>query len=200
MFNFLQSNWVPVIAAFIAGFFALTQIRANNITNSRIRWLENLKNILSEFTSECTVLTIEEGVSKTIKYRQSINESSEEADGFLKNANNKIIDRLKTISIKHDLLKLNLNPKENLHLKFEKHLDAYMELINQIPLKKTDHILLSKKISKQEEMLLLLSRLILKLEWEKTKRSYLSFKYYTLFGKGKEIKKEVLQVKLEENE
>lgn len=88
--------------------------------------------------------------------------------------NESIIEHLKIIESKHNLIKLNLNPKENLHKKLETLLDEYMDLFNQIPTQKTieSYNLLTRKKSAHSDTIILLIRYVMKLEWEKTKRSY----------------------------
>ena len=60
-------RWLPLIVAILTGIFALSQVRSNNITNARIKWLENLKQVLTDFISECAIYQIKEGVSKGIE-------------------------------------------------------------------------------------------------------------------------------------
>jgi hypothetical protein len=194
--KFMQ--WLPVIVAFLAGSFALHQIRSNNITNARIKWLENLKQLVTDFFSECAVLQMKEGVSRGINERREIDPTNENAQSYYDRINESIIDHLKIIESKHDLIKLNLNPKEDLHLKFENILDNYMDFFNKIPKHKTpeEYKDLIRTMSSYSETLNLLTRYILKLEWEKTKRSFLSKEYYMKFGMGRKIKTEALELEI----
>lgn len=189
---------LPLLAVFIAGSLALNQIRANNITNARIKWLENLKQLVSDFFSECTILILKEGVSDAINKRRELAPTDPTVQAYYDKINESIIDHLKIIESKHDLIKLNLNPKEDLHLKFEKLLDGYMDLLNKIPSLKSKPEFgeLSKKMSLHSDTLILLSRFIIKLEWEKTKRSFFRRKYYLFFGKGRRILKEAKSLEI----
>ena len=63
------TRWLPLLATLVAGIFALSQIRSNNITNARIQWLQNLKQVLTDFLSECLSLQLKEGLSKGINER-----------------------------------------------------------------------------------------------------------------------------------
>ena len=71
------SQWFPIFFVFIAGFFALHQIRSNNITNARIKWLDNLKLSVADFFSEATGLLMKEGVARAINLRRQ-NEPNKE--------------------------------------------------------------------------------------------------------------------------
>lgn len=188
-------KWLPLIIAFIAGSYALHQIRSNNITNARIKWLDNLKTLISDFFSECADLIIKENISNEINERRKSEPINERMEAQLNRINESLLDHFKMINSKHDLIKLNLNPKEELHQKFESLFDAYMALLNKIPTSKNTYEelgVLIKKMDTYSDVLILLTRYILKLEWEKTKRSYFFRKYYMKFGKGKNLLKEAL--------
>ena len=193
--KFIQ--WLPILVVFIAGAFALHQIRSNNITNARIKWLENLKQIISDFFSECAILQLKWGLLQRIDEESKLTTTNQNIQSFYDKINDSIIDNLKIIESKHDLIKLNLNPKENLHLKFENILDIYMRIIDEIPSNKNleKYEGLVKGLAAYSETLKLLIRYIMKLEWEKTKRSYLSKYCYMKFGKGKKILKEAMSLK-----
>ena len=190
-------QWLPLLVTFTAGMFALFQIRSNNITNARIRWLENLKQVLTEFLSECATLQLKKGVSKEIDERGKEAPVPEAAQVYYNKISEETIDHLKTIEAKHDLIKLSLNPKEEVHQKLDKLLDEYMELFNKIPTPHTtqDYNALLRKMSAYSNTIVLLVRYIMKLEWEKTKRLYLSRYIFMNFGKGERLLAEALGLK-----
>jgi uncharacterized protein YneR len=192
------TRWLPLLVVTVAGFFALSQIKSNNITNARIKWLENLKQVLTDFISESSSFQLKEGVSIGIAKNNPKEEISVYAQSFLNKITESTIEHLKIIECKHDLIKLNLNPKEILHQKLEILLDEYMEMFNQIPSQSNinDYHVLIRKMSAHSETIILLVRYIMKLEWEKTKRSYLSGIFYMNFGKGKKILHDALNLKL----
>lgn len=43
---------IPILLALFAGFVALTQVKSNIISSSRVKWVEDLRNILSLYCSE----------------------------------------------------------------------------------------------------------------------------------------------------
>ncbi len=108
---------------------------------------------------------------------------------------------MKTLTAKYYLIKLNLNPKEELHNKFEKLLEDYMELINQIPQvkDKAKASQLLKDLTTTSDNIVLLNRYLVKLEWEKTKRHSLNRFFYFKIGKGKKLLQESLALKLDIN-
>jgi len=192
------TRWLPLLLVILAGFFALSQIRSNNITNARIKWLENLKQVLTDFISESNAFQLKEGINIGIlKNKQKI-EISEYAQSFINKITENTIEHLKIIECKHYLIKLNLNPKELLHQKLEILLDNYIEMFYQISVQNTidEYNDLILKMSANSDIIILLVRYIMKLEWEKTKRSYLSRIFYMKFGKGKKILKEALSITL----
>lgn len=192
------TRWLPLLATLVAGIFALSQIRSNNITNARIKWLENLKQVLTDFLSECFILQMKEGLSKGINERGEKAKIPETSMAYLNKINESTIEHLRIIESKHDLIKLNLNPKEDLHQKLETLLDNYMDLFNKIPAQKStdEYNALLRKMSAHSDTIVLLIRYIMKLEWEKTKRPYLSRKWYMNFGKGRVTLHEALCLSL----
>jgi hypothetical protein len=192
------TRWLPLLATLIAGIFALFQIRSNNITNARIKWLENLRRIFTEFLSECMILQFEEGLAKQITAQDASTKVGDSTLAYLNKINESYLEHLKIIDSKYHLIKLNLNPKEDLHQKLESLLDNYMRLLNKIPTQKSvgDYYALLQKMSPHSDIIVLLIRYIIKLEWEKTKRPYLSRKWYMKFGNGKKILHEALCLNL----
>src|SRR4051812_4807353 len=178
--TFLQ--WLPLIIVFVAGSLALHQIRVNNITNARIKWLDNLKQLISEFFSEAATILLKEGLVVEIdRKRAEKKDLLNYVESFSDEMRKSIVGHLKVIGIKHNLILLNLNPKEEIHMKFEQLLEDYMKLFNDIPEKKYQQESFEEiveKMSAYSGTLTLLARFIMKLEWEKTKRSFISRKYY----------------------
>ncbi len=194
--NIIQ--FIPLIVAFTAGGFALLQIRSNNITNARLKWLDNLKQILTEFLAECAILQLKQGLTTGIDERRQFAPISDSTQTYYNKITESIIEHLKLIDSKYDLIKLNLNPKESLHLKLEKLLDNYMDLFNEMPKHETteSYNALIRKMSAYSDTIVLLVRYIMKLEWEKTKRHNISRLYFMKLSKGKTLLSEALELKL----
>jgi len=191
------SQWLPIFVVFIAGFFALHQIRSNNITNARIKWLDNLKLSVADFFSEATGLLMKEGVARAINLRRQNEPNKEQHQLDYDKMNHSVMEHLQAIELKYSLLKLNLNPKEKLHVNFEKLLESFMDLINKIPdISDNEFRSLLHEITICNSKLIEISRYVIKLEWERTKRSYLSRLYYKNLGKGRKLMNEGIDITL----
>jgi hypothetical protein len=191
--EFIQ--WAPLIVALIAGLFALMQIRLNNITNARIRWLDALRQLVADFSSEVISLSIKMGVISHVDALRESGHHSNLAEEFTKALNGEKIPQLQRIQLKYDLIRLNLNPKEEIHIQMETILDRYMDMINEIPIKEGEELhKLNVDMRVGYEKLILISRLVMKLEWEKAKQ--VPFRYWVFMkcGLGKTIKQEALSI------
>lgn len=188
-------SWLPLIGVIIAGSFAIAQIRLNNITNSRIKWLDGLKALIADFNSEVFRLSLNKSVVKRIDSLKEQGYSSNLADDFASTVNNGLVKQLKVIQYKFYMIRLNLNPKEDLHIALTEVIDYLMDLINQIPKTTNEqHPELVEKMTACSDRIVLIARLIFKLEWEKLKRNWLFRKLYLNFGAGESIRKEILEL------
>lgn len=97
-----SSQWLPLIISLIAGFFALKQIRINNITNARLKWLDGLKILVSDFFSEYFIFILRQEVEKGIDHIQSLGKTNQKADFFLEKIPENTLGHLKIISAKHE--------------------------------------------------------------------------------------------------
>jgi hypothetical protein len=205
----LFSNWTPIIVVLLTGLIAIHQIRVNNITNARIKWLQNLKTLLTDFLVSTSNL-----IQNKIHLIQ-INEA------WLKNANNKLTtqdaDLNKELKLKIlidafdnkgklktnlNLIDLNLNSKElpnqNLMEMLKMYLKMSIELFETDKDDKDEDI--RKKMvltSKLEGDIIHLSGCIMKLEWEKTKRWRPYYWYYLYIGNGRKIYLEAKDLKFQ---
>lgn len=191
-------KWSPLLGVIIAGSFAIFQIKANNVTNARIKWLDNLKQVVTDFLSEGAIIQLKHGIQKEIDERGVENEISKDAKDFSLQLIKDLLEHLKLIELKYNLIVINLNPKEPLHQKLEKHLKDYMDLFNEMPLKKksNDHKALMRTLEAHSDTLSLLIRYTIKLEWERTKRTSCNWRWYKKCGKGKGILDEALNLEL----
>jgi hypothetical protein len=152
---------------------------------------------ISDFISESEMILLNKMASGSIENRAKEQSIPKNAIDFIEKVNADLPLQLKSIEAKYILIKLNLNPKEDLHIKFEEALELYMDQFNKIPLVKNDKdesINLIQTMRKQNECLILLARNLMKLEWEKIKKSELNYFLYSHFGKGKILLKESLKI------
>lgn len=182
--------WLALVIAILTGLFTIYQVRYNNITNSRIKWLDNFKQLISNFFSECLSLTMKMAFLQK-NYGELYLQPTGEKMKFDKKENyGSIVEHIKLIENTNHLIKLSLDPTEAVHLKFEGLLDSYVYCLKSLPRKMKNHeefMELLKKMSRQSDTLVELTRYITQLEWEKINRSYLSRQYYMHAGKGKKI-------------
>ena len=155
-------KWLPLIVTFVAGAFALLQINTNNITNARIKWLETFKQILSDFFSESMILQLKDGVTKGIK-------SDTGPQLRLQNINDRLtesyFEHLKVLVMKYYLIKLNLNPNEDIHQKLDLLLEEYMNLINLLPQEadQTKQTTILRDLTALSDRIILFNRFLVKL-------------------------------------
>ncbi len=185
-------KWLPLIVALVAGIFALSQVKSNNITNARLKWLEQFKQIITEFLAESTMIQLKEGVTSIT--------GSDADKQYFRDLNNKLIDsyyeHLRNIQAKLILIKLNLNPKEEIHIIFMKTIDDYMKLFNKLPITKenNERSELLKNLDLEERKLISIIQCLIKLEWEKTKKNKVRWYFYSNFGKGKNLLNETHKI------
>lgn len=187
-----------IIAALVTGFLAVNQIRINNITNARLKWLEDLKKLVTDFYSDCSVLSVNSGILKGFDYstdKKRDDKLREFQHDFIK----EIVGLVKKIDNKYELIRLHLNPYEEAHILFEKQLVDYMKLINVLPTIKdlNEFVPIAAKMRSNTDFSMKVLRGIMKLEWEKTKHPIWYKIYYVRFGNGKKILDQ-MQVDLKE--
>jgi hypothetical protein len=186
--------WIPLIGVLIAGTSALRQIRSNNITNAKLKWLENFKIIVSDFLSESSTLVWRSNMCNDI-FERIKTQPNKEAELYANKLQEALVENIKVVDLKYYLVKLALDPKEKIHIKFEQMLNQYMDVLNKVPLSDSaERKKITKRLREYSENFILINRYITKLDWEKTKRNDLSFLYYIKIGKGKKILKEALLI------
>ncbi len=183
-----------LIAALIVGQYAIIQIRNNNITNARIKWLENLKNFISQFAACSSDLILSVQISH---YKAAYENQEKNISDLNWEHEKRVINLITSLYTNLHLIILNLNPKEDSHIKLKDKLNAHYKLLTDfiktygnLTNDKGEKISEMEYINKVDEKILeiiLLSRYIMKIEWEKVKRSESDFNDYINFGKGKEF-------------
>lgn len=191
------TTWLPLLIAIVVGIFALWQIKSNNITNARIKWLDNIKQLFTDFLGECIAFQTKIGLSlKTNSYNKSI--LTDNQTSFLHEIHVSLLDHFKTIESKLLLIRLNLNPNETLHKKFDILLKKYTDILGEALRSNNyeDFDACMRKIEFYSDTTTLLLKLIIKLEWEKTKQSGISYKYYMAYGKGKKLFEDAIELEI----
>jgi hypothetical protein len=157
--------------------------------------LDALRKLVADFSSEVTSLSIKMGVISHVDTLKESGHYSNPAEEFTQALNKEKIPQLQRIQLKYDLIRLNLNPREEIHIQMETILGRYMDMINEIPIKEGNELhKLNMDMRAEYEKLILIARLVMKLEWEKTKQ--IPFRYWIFMkcGLGKTIKKEAFSI------
>lgn len=133
----------------------LAQVRANNISQARINWIQDLRSELSKYNGEVAIINF---------YLQEVIE--------LKESNKKVeakiiynnqIDKIKNARQYAFKIKLFLNKKEIDHIELERLIDKYYETALE------DYKTIKSDYSKISDDILNISRKILKDAWEQAK-------------------------------
>jgi len=165
MYDNLISNSITILLGLIAGMIALYQIKLNVISNSRIKWIENLRETLSDYLME---------ISSCNHLKINLYKESERIKKQEKGDTEKFLDRfyepyLKSASRVEKLqakLFLYFNSNNKKHKIIESLMIDNFKLIGDL---KTDNrVKLDANISE----IINTSKLIFKNEWIKSKKVF----------------------------
>lgn len=179
--NYFNLNLlIPIIVAFIGGVVTLMQVRGNTISNARIEWIENLRSTIAEFCifSEKVIMQISNMDFKSKQLHKRF------YGGFIKDYSDYLNYSSEAIKFSRKI-KLYLNAKEDKHRKIEILLDEIDENSSNCFTKYDDKYEIIIKEALTE--IILLSKDIIKEEWEKSK----SYFPPRLKNKCKEIYNEI---------
>lgn len=162
----LVANSITILLALIAGFIALYQVKSNIISSSRIKWIDNLRIAISNYSTEivnCAYIVINSPLQ--LDYITD----PKERESYAEESYNRYINSSNKADIFANQIKLYLNSKEEKHQKIE-------ELINEIGI----YIHNQEDVSKIEkevvyeyvDEIIQLSKIIFKEEWEKSKKIF----------------------------
>lgn len=200
--NDSSTYWLGPVATFFAAIgatligsiFALKQLRTNNITNARLKWLENLKRLFSEFIISAQFIANGRHIVNAIEkaFAKDLTKLNEERSKMLY----KFIEHLTRTSANGNLILVNLNKDEKPHLKFQNWLREFVDKCAELSqLDKPNEEPFKSKYADLiafERKLVTLAQIIFKLEWEKTKGGVKYNKWYNSEGKRLEREAEEL--------
>jgi hypothetical protein len=156
----LVKNLITIVLALIAGFIALYQMKSNIISSARIRWIEQLRESLSNLYPNA--LNVFNAYEMHIIYQ-------DRADAVQSNLfYGKYLQHLSDYNSLSAKIKMQLNSNEPEHKSIEDILDEVDEKINQA-------MTLSVSLEGVDNDLLRIlnhSKNIFKLEWEKSKKIF----------------------------
>jgi hypothetical protein len=154
----LIKSIAPILAAIIAvcgvayaAHISLFQVRKNNVISARIKWLQDLKENVSNFITDC----------------YSIIQFKKDAQAKRINLNKNYL-----------LIRLNLNSSEQLSIKLIEQLDLIMSEIDKFIEATTlhDENIIAAQINNLCQKVTNITGSILKIEWEVTKSGDINFR------------------------
>ncbi len=152
----ILKNGLTIFIALIAATFALFQARSNTISAARIQWIESLK------------LSISELYSASLEAKHYYDMAAKSVGPELNLTFNKYETSLTKCNILSNKIILNLNSKEDNHKKLESLINIIDELLSPLKINKTSQ----EEIESNLKKVIILSKIIFKLEWDKSKKIF----------------------------
>ena len=158
----LSTNIVTIIIALIAAMVALFQVKLNIISDARVKWIESLREALSQYCMEVELYSLTKG--------NFIYEGKGKTGLELENILNKYYPSLtdsgnKVLKLQSKVM-LYLNSNNKKHKEIEDLLRQNSLLIHDT---NADH---REKIQKNIQQVIVLAKDIFKTEWKKSKRLF----------------------------
>lgn len=165
----LWTNSITIFLGLLAALIALYQIKSNVISSARIKWIQNLTDAISDYSAEISkASTIISNMS--IRILES-NEDGKKINQIMDLYDSYYDDYFKS-SIEIEKISnriiLHLNSEEGNHKKIE---NLLLKLSKEIHIKDFTK-LNSEEIEKDLKEVIILSKLIFKEEWEKSKKIF----------------------------
>lgn len=156
----LLKNIITILIALFAGFLALYQMKANVISSSRIRWIEDLRDTLSKMYP-VTLLSI--------TYIRNIREAHSAGDKPRQDAAyNDYVKHLHEYNALSNKAKMLLNSDETEHKKIEDLLTKIDDNLHKLNIINAN----DEEIEKDLKAIVGLAKTIFKNEWTKSKRIF----------------------------
>lgn len=162
MYETLITNGVTIFIALLAGIVALHQVKLNVVSAARIKWIENLRETLSQYCTE-----LEKGsLIKANYFDERKCKTEPELDSILR----KFYDPYKASSSEVFRLQskiiLYLNSKNQKHKEIERLLQQNSHLLHDF---NGCHVV---KIRRNTEQIIRISKDIFEIEWEKSRKLF----------------------------
>jgi hypothetical protein len=175
-----KSVWVdylPLLIAIFTAIFALIQIKSNHITQSRIKWIDELRKNVSEFL--VVIRSMNTKISNLISLLADLRVSGKEYEPGKKKLFDEhyppLAEDIQKASLLINLIVLSLNDNEEKHKKLMDRLQDFVEKAKTSYDKKE-----MKEFYDVESDCVALSKSILKEEWDRTKRFFPVSTYYKI--------------------
>lgn len=160
-----SSGGITVLLALLAAFVALHQVKSNVISSSRIKWIEEFKNNISQHNNATSQSIFFYGMYR--KYRGDGEKPTAEADKYY----NEYIKFHYLANIYEANLFINLNPEEIMYKNIQTTLSAIRKTIDDMD-KDSDYDEVYKEVSMKLHTLRIQSQKALKVEWKKSKKMF----------------------------
>lgn len=162
--NQIIPNLITILLAFIAAFIALFQVKSNVISSSRIKWIEDLRTTLSEYTAEVNLCT-----SIILNMRnESLKVSKENRDKTIREFYPNYIESSRKIDSLGNKVLLHLNSDKLPHKIIEKNIAAIYDQLHKNMMVSLNQDLIEFEIAE----IIKNAKIIFKTEWEKSKKIY----------------------------
>jgi hypothetical protein len=163
-----MTNAITIFLGLIAGMIALYQVKLNIISNSRIKWIETLRETISEYCMEisnCNILKINlldenKRLKKNLERKESDNEILLDRYYIPYSESAKKAEKL------HVKIMLYLNSENDYHRKMESLMIKNTTLIRKFEIDN------SNELDVNINEMILGSKEIFRIEWKKSKRVF----------------------------
>lgn len=160
LLKYFVKAFIAIVLALLAGGLALFQIKANVISSARIKWIEDLRDTLSKLYPVSL-----DTVTSAREYRIA-KSSGKDAEAIrYDEANSRYLSDFNALSNK---IKMLLNSSEPEHRQIEHVIDVIDKKLD----KKNIDTVTAYEINDDLKLIVSLSKIIFKKEWDKSKRIF----------------------------
>ncbi|KUJ61998.1 hypothetical protein AR687_10610 [Flavobacteriaceae bacterium CRH] len=160
-----SSAGITVLLGLLAAFVALHQVKSNVISSSRIKWIEEFKNNISQHNNAiCQMIFY---YSMFLKHRGKDESPKIESDKYY----DEYVKFHYLANIHEANLFINLNPEEKMYQDIQATLKGIRKAVNDMD-EDSDTDVVYKAVSRQLQSLRSQSQKALKVEWRKSKKMF----------------------------
>lgn len=153
----ILGNAITVIIALIAGLVALYQVKSNVVSTARIKWIEDLRESISEL--------YEAALSSSLYYEQHT--MHEANPGSEKYYDRYVVSHSKFFILSNKI-KMQINIEEQEHSDLYNSITEVSELLGKLSTKKIDQHMVQKHL----DAIVKTSQIIFKKEWNRSKKLF----------------------------
>ncbi len=158
----LITNAVTIVIALFAGIVALHQVKLNIVSDARIKWIESLRDTLSQYCTELDKYSL----AKANYFDERKVKSGEDLENALSKFYHPYTETANEVLRLQSKLMLYLNSKDQNHKQIEDLLRQNSIILHDLS---DCHV---EKIRRNIEQIIRLGKEIFRLEWRKSKRMF----------------------------